>query len=558
MEKYIANSHALPSVLICCWEKTRNRDIGILFAHLIASMPRSILERMALFPKEAGRSKTLEFDKFARWYEKRGAKDLESLAGIAFRGSADFDVQFHCSCETQKLSVYGINEFWKTVNTPTYVQRLLAAFPVFYGQLSRVAIATYQPTGRQIEYPLFDENAALFGMIRYYQEAYRRWCHRHQVSTRTSDEMRFLNFVYTYNILSAVHLNATVPSDGCTLSEWIRRKPHRGTLQAVTESNAIWHVAPEDREAVVRTLWRTGLFPVSCHFKIVKWDSHNNLPWLAAHKSALEFLVDPGQDLVLARHARYSRDSAAVDAARIAESTRDGGDESVDDETSDATPVCMRCGGDIAWEIAMDPKAMCPHCGRPPSMMGFELLENPDQARADLVREVEFIRSTPPSCIKDLAARRLSIADSDYDATVEWGISCKCGCPEGKVFGYVVRGKGLVRHSPLSFACRECSRESVFFDESIHGYNRAFDDEDGSPSRPQRPTGRKTGISCPKCSRRILAVRLLFSNPAGSGVDLEDEPEYADRCQDFFDYITCRGVCSSCGHTWVFAEFECA
>lgn len=226
-----------------------------------------------------------------------------------------------------------------------------------------------------------------------------------------------------------------------------------------------------------------------------------------------------------------------------------------DDEQDEVTlsKVCMRCGGDLDISHEGD----CTHCGQSPSIMGFELSDDPESEEAELLAEIEFIRTTPPTCIADFAAKRTQISDDPYDATVQWEIGCKCGCRTGTVHGYHIEDHDHF-WSPLSFQCDDCQSEHVFFDQSLHGYNRAFDSEDEPDDEPQAPEGEKITAQCPECSAKSLTVRLTFSNPSGSGVDLEDEPEYADRCQDFFDYFFCYGVCSKCQNSWMLSEFECA
>src|SRR5688572_25401636 len=160
MEKYIAKSRNLPSILICCWEESRNAEKQILFDYLIASVPKSIHERMKFFPGGARWPTELRSDKFTQMYAKRGAKDLRSLSQIAFVDDRDnvddrvFDVNIRCSTERQVLKVYGSAEFWSLVNTEKYVSELLRLFPVFFGQMSDIPVLNYQSTGRQIEYPI--------------------------------------------------------------------------------------------------------------------------------------------------------------------------------------------------------------------------------------------------------------------------------------------------------------------------------------------------------------------------------------------------------------------
>jgi hypothetical protein len=225
-----------------------------------------------------------------------------------------------------------------------------------------------------------------------------------------------------------------------------------------------------------------------------------------------------------------------------------------DDKQDDVTlsKVCMRCGGALALSHEGD----CPHCGQSASMMGFEFDDDPEAAEAELLNEVEFIRNTPPNCINDFTTKRTEISHDPYDATVQWEIGCKCGNRTGSVFGYHEEDNDFF-WSPLSFKCDSCNNEHIFFDQGLHGYNRAFDSED-TLEEPIDPDGEKIAAGCPKCASQSLIVRLTFSNPGGSGVDLEDEPEYTDRCQDFFDNFKCQCICSQCRKSWTLTEFECA
>jgi hypothetical protein len=303
MQKYIANSTDWPTALVCCWEESRDADKDQLFDYLVKTLPGPIRDRMEFGPNGARwPSNYLPSDKFTKMYAKRGPGDLKSLSGMAFTASDDLDVDFYCTTAGRHFTVYGYDEFWNLVNPRTYVENLVRAFPIFYGQMSGIPIAGYQGVSRVIEYQIHEPRKVRrqFDMLRYYNEAYHRWLLRNGAGYTSRNDMVFLTFVYTDNILSDVHFNAHVPSEGCTLREWIIQTTERGSLHQVTEANAIWHVPPELRESVVRSLWKTGLFPTSRHFEIVKWDSYNNLPWLAARKSVLEFLISP-ENLVMAK-----------------------------------------------------------------------------------------------------------------------------------------------------------------------------------------------------------------------------------------------------------------
>jgi ribosomal protein L37E len=225
-----------------------------------------------------------------------------------------------------------------------------------------------------------------------------------------------------------------------------------------------------------------------------------------------------------------------------------------DEEAAEISMVCSRCGGKISWDHAGD----CPHCGQSTTIMGFELADDREAAESELLAEIEFIRTTPPTCLKEFVSERRSISNSPYDATVEWGIACKCGCKTGAVTGYTRDIDDNFLLSPLSFQCDGCNLENVFFDQSLHGYNRAFDNPSESPCKPMPPQGTKTMFQCPDCGQKSFDVSLTFYNPSGSGVDLEEDPEYADRCQDFFDNFVCTTKCCQCGRSSVCTEIECA
>jgi hypothetical protein len=306
-EKYIERQDAShwPTVLACCWEHSKNVHKERLFDYLVDTLPRPIRKRMEFQPYGERWPCEMPSEKFTKMYAKRGAVNLEGLTGVAYISSDDFSARIFCTTATQELTVYGYDKFWNSVGVRKYVDDLLRTFPMFHGQMSRIPIAGCRSASRfiEIEYQQIDGPMKVrrqLYMFRCYENAYLLWGLKNGVKVRTCDEMRFLTFVYTYNILSDVHLNAVIPSEDCTLREWITKKPERGALDQVAETNCIWHVPPELRESVVRGLWKTGLFPTSRHFEIVKWDSYNNLPWLAAHKSALEFLGDFVDHVVMA------------------------------------------------------------------------------------------------------------------------------------------------------------------------------------------------------------------------------------------------------------------
>ena len=106
--------------------------------------------------------------------------------------------------------------------------------------------------------------------------------------------------------------------------------------------------------------------------------------------------------------------------------------------------------------------------------------------------------------------------------------------------------------SPLVLECAACGKKTDLFDSDVHGY----DVELGHRPCTVRAQGNPTVFECPSCGRQAFEAFVRFGYPE----DLfdGDEPEFAGREQDLFDWFHLIGKCMKCAQAVEVADFECA
>ena len=174
------------------------------------------------------------------------------------------------------------------------------------------------------------------------------------------------------------------------------------------------------------------------------------------------------------------------------------------------------------------------------------------------------IFENPPSCFSLFDSIQQDSEPSvvhpevpDLDTVANWMLRCKCGCDYGTVLGpgYDYDGK-RVTVSPLTFECGDCASKGVFFDRRIHGYDGELVHHERETPPPEEDAEDVQPVECGRCGNRSLRVFGLF---AYADFDhIEDEPDLASRCQDYFDVAGFHGICTSCGQEVKIADFECA
>lgn len=181
-----------------------------------------------------------------------------------------------------------------------------------------------------------------------------------------------------------------------------------------------------------------------------------------------------------------------------------------------------------------------------------------DEDRAWYERIVRQVLENPPSCLDGFEIERVSLEDDTWDDSVGWKIACPCGGECGRIWGYSLTDFNpdydgpVLFVSPLAYQCSRCARVIEIIDTDKHGY----DGECGHGTATIRGEGDRTMFECRSCSETTFRVATCFQH---SHFDIiEDEPELESVAQNYFDWFTCKGVCTSCGEEQCFGDYELA
>jgi len=231
--------------------------------------------------------------KFIALLQRRGPADLYSFSIYPIENHDSFRLEISCEHPTRHeihLTCHHVN--WEKFGGLNFITSILQLIPITVGFGMPV-------TSRLVRdeigyYPIWsDVDPEFFGTLSSYFFLSYRWSIQNKQSwineLPKTWKFRKLSMVYPCNIVSRLHLE-DIGHEGFSLRNWIASNPCRGTLDQVTEWNAIWNIKTQNLDSTVQDLWKSGFFPCSERFEIVGWSDRWQLPDLRARGSVLDLL----------------------------------------------------------------------------------------------------------------------------------------------------------------------------------------------------------------------------------------------------------------------------
>lgn len=194
-------------------------------------------------------------------------------------------------------------------------------------------------------------------------------------------------------------------------------------------------------------------------------------------------------------------------------------------------------------------------------------------------QQFAYYTQHPPKNLAEFAAQPTSLAQVVFDGHGYFGlyphglreclniifkISCKCG---SELHTLIVQSReteiyhnnDLLIGEFYSLRCISCGKQTLLFDPIAHGYNAEIAVMDGYASELVRLTTSDSPVSsenykCLSCGEGEVAIFARFEYSANR---IED-PEFADRPQDFFSWLTVVTECPKCSKLSTVVDYECA
>jgi len=166
----------------------------------------------------------------------------------------------------------------------------------------------------------------------------------------------------------------------------------------------------------------------------------------------------------------------------------------------------------------------------------------------------------PPRCImgfgKDPADSILELIENREENWVYFGLRCGCGEAKLNVMGYEAESQSYpgtrVFIGPLALDCLKCGKTTELMDPRKDGYNGEI-----NSNCTMTGDGPRDRYRCPDCAGDVFHVAVSFEYTVEED-ELDDEPEMAQRIQDYFTWFCVYGKCDACEKFLDITDFECA